>query len=240
MDIQQRKERDKLRGQILCDLSTEGSLNDDNGSFAEFLTTKKHDSDGVESVSAWKHPVVSIAVGADDDAMSTVSTLTTKSISPIKTSKRTPKKPPRELWEPIGVAGGASGLASLGPFAFSEASLAESHHSNMIDGEGHSLLRKFAKHKTDAEAFDKIIPDVFLRNPKMTTAIKVPKLKKIDPSELLFGNQQVCYTIFLLQNIVYLSVSFLNAFYRNYIRMLARCIPAATAQCRRKLGLVIL
>lgn len=185
IDMQKKRERDVLRSEILGELSTEGSVGYDEGSFADFMSDKTQHKEASSKVST------SISKAIGDDA-STVSTITAASISPIRgRARRSPQKIPRELWEVIGDAGGASGVASLGPLAFSEASLSESHHSNLIDGEGHALLRKFAKHKSDAEVFDKIIPDIYLRNPKMTASVKIPKLKAVKAAEVVFGKQQV-------------------------------------------------
>ena len=63
----------------------------------------------------------------------------------------------------------------------------------MSDGEGHALLRKIARNKLEAEAYDKIIPNIYLRNPKMSANVKVPKLNEVETSELLFGSQSVIY-----------------------------------------------
>lgn len=191
IDLQKKKERDDLRSDILCELSNEGSLKSVEESFGSYMFKKRYaEQYGGSSILPG---IPDILVSHDDDTMSTMSTITTGSMAPLKgiSPIRRKDRKARELWEPLGDAGGASGAASLGPVAFSEASLAESHHANLIDGEGHQTLRKFAKHKSDAEAFDKIIPDIYLRNPKMSTRIQIPTMQEVQPSELLFGNQKV-------------------------------------------------
>ena len=76
--------------------------------------------------------------------------------------------------------------------AFSEASLALSHQTGLIDAEGHGLLRKVQQDTGKAKAYERVVPDMYMRDPKMFVGVKVPKLEDVHVSEAHFGSQKVC------------------------------------------------
>ena len=76
--------------------------------------------------------------------------------------------------------------------AFSETSLANSHHQGYIDEEGHGILRRLQKDKDKLDVYGRSQPQIMLKNVGMCTGIEFPS-SDMNNAELSFGKQQHMY-----------------------------------------------
>lgn len=84
------------------------------------------------------------------------------------------------------------------PAAFSEASLKNLRRDNLIDIEGHHILRKLAASQDRVQVYDRSQPTLLVRSPAMSTSVTLPALDSMRRTEISFGSQKV--------SVVYLRV----------------------------------
>lgn len=77
------------------------------------------------------------------------------------------------------------------PPAFSDASIASMLREGLIDAEGHRILRKIAANNDRVEVYERSQPTLLIRNPTMSTTIKLPQLEAVRKTEISFGAQKV-------------------------------------------------
>jgi WD40 repeat protein/Ca2+-binding EF-hand superfamily protein len=79
------------------------------------------------------------------------------------------------------------------PPAFSDSSIAGMLREGLIDAEGHRILRKIAANTDRVEVYDRSQPILLIRNPSMSTTIKLPALESVRKTEISFGAQRDMY-----------------------------------------------
>jgi hypothetical protein len=79
------------------------------------------------------------------------------------------------------------------PPAFSEASLKNLRRDNLIDIEGHHILRKLAASSDRVQVYDRSQPTLLVRCPAMSTSVTLPALDSMRRTEISFGSQKVRY-----------------------------------------------
>ena len=77
------------------------------------------------------------------------------------------------------------------PPAFSEASLKALRKDNMIDVEGHTILRRLAASSDRVQVYDRSQPTLLIRSPAMSTTVSLPSLDSMRKTEISFGSQKV-------------------------------------------------
>jgi Ca2+-binding EF-hand superfamily protein len=79
------------------------------------------------------------------------------------------------------------------PAAFTEDSINKSMNEGLIDDEGHAILRKIMKAPDKGAQYDQAAPVILLRNPSLSSTIRVPQLDAVKRSEINFGVQKDMY-----------------------------------------------
>jgi hypothetical protein len=77
------------------------------------------------------------------------------------------------------------------PPAFSEASLKTLARDNLIDVEGHTILRRLAASSDRVQVYDRSQPTLLVRSPAMSTSVTLPALDSMRKTEIAFGTQKV-------------------------------------------------
>jgi hypothetical protein len=75
--------------------------------------------------------------------------------------------------------------------AFSRFSIAEGKRMGVYDTEGFRILSKIQGNEDELEAFNRVVPQVLLRNTSTCTRAKMPLIGEASPEELAFGQQKV-------------------------------------------------
>jgi Ca2+-binding EF-hand superfamily protein len=129
---------------------------------------------------------------SDSTSLSSLHTMLSQTTATVRTrnSHNSSSKsiyPSNTLWS------STTDLNPLQTHAFSETSITTSHQDGLIDAEGHKILRKINKNSDKVEVYGRLLPEVLLRNPHLTTQVKIPTLDSISDSEVSFGNQKEMY-----------------------------------------------
>ena len=69
--------------------------------------------------------------------------------------------------------------------AFSETSLAQGRSTGIIGSHEYAVLRGLSNDPTKIQVYNRSTPVLFLRNPKLTTSLKVPKLSEVTAVRIL-------------------------------------------------------
>jgi hypothetical protein len=77
------------------------------------------------------------------------------------------------------------------PAAFSEASLKNLRRDNLIDIEGHHILRKLAQSQDRVQVYDRSQPTLLVRSAALSTSVTLPALDSMRRTEISFGSQKV-------------------------------------------------
>ena len=77
------------------------------------------------------------------------------------------------------------------PPAFSEASLKTLRRDNLIDVEGHTILRRLAASSDRVQVYDRSQPTLLVRSASMSTSVSLPALDSMRRTEISFGSQKV-------------------------------------------------
>ena len=100
----------------------------------------------------------------------------------------------RSLWstaDDLGISDPSRGQPVAA--AFTEDSINKSMNEGLIDDEGHAILRRIMKAPDKGAQYDQAAPIILLRNPSMSSTIRVPQLDSIKRSEINFGSQKDMY-----------------------------------------------
>jgi len=77
--------------------------------------------------------------------------------------------------------------------AFSDESIATSHYNKMIDDEGCHILMSLTGKASKTEIYERTVPQILLRNPSLSTGVKMPSLNSVHRTEAKFGQQKNMY-----------------------------------------------
>jgi len=77
--------------------------------------------------------------------------------------------------------------------AFSEASLKSLRRDNLIDVEGHKILRRLGASSDRVQVYDRSQPTLLIRNPALSTSVSLPSLESMRKTEISFGPQKDMY-----------------------------------------------
>jgi hypothetical protein len=89
------------------------------------------------------------------------------------------------------------------PAAFSEASLKNLRRDNLIDIEGHHILRKLAQSQDRVQVYDRSQPTLLVRSAALSTSVTLPALDSMRRTEISFGSQKVRSVCCVVTYVVY-------------------------------------
>ncbi len=77
--------------------------------------------------------------------------------------------------------------------AFSDESISTSHYNKLIDDEGCHILMSLTGKTSQTETYERTVPQILLRNPSLSTGVKMPSLNSVNRTEAKFGQQKNMY-----------------------------------------------
>lgn len=195
-------ERSSFRAAIIKSLSERPAINDDAPPTLHQLTNfnamrqsmmggqMENIAEQVRSSLSGNNSIAGSSVASTTTSFSARSLAPMQSMSFLKSSSLA-----RSLWstaDDIGLTDTSKSGQPI-PAAFTEDSINKSMHEGLIDDEGHSILRKIMKAPDKGAQYDQAAPIILLRNPSLSSTIKVPQLDGIKKSEINFGTQKNMY-----------------------------------------------